>query len=84
MQSFLCQWEDFLWFFHIFSLKARVFQCVARRQAAEVSCRGHHVPLTPHVRALHVALWPGPQLNSGFPLVPVLGSLRKGEKKLNN
>lgn len=82
VQSFLCQWEDFLWFFHIFSLKARAFQCMARRQAVEVSCREHHVPLTLHVRALHVDQWSGPWLNSGFPLVPVLESLRKGKKNI--
>lgn len=36
-QSFLCQWEDFLWCLHIFSLLARPLQCIGRRWAVEDS-----------------------------------------------
>jgi len=66
-QSFLCQWEGFLGFFHIFSLKGRALHCVARRWAAEVDCRGHHDPAQDGSLAR-----PGPQLNSGSPSVLVL------------
>lgn len=66
-KSFLCQWEDFLWFFHIFSLKVRAL-CPADPARDGSLAR------------------PVPQLNFGFPSVPVLGNLRKerGKKRIDS